>query len=113
MGSDPCQVQMQTRHSVWIFCVVIKYELKPRSKCPWGATWVGDAGMGIPGSCFQGPGGQIHSGKVCGTWLTLNHQMWPGQLGLLVTNIPWNVEDRWTDDHNLRGRISMAAFLRE
>lgn len=40
MGSDPCQVQMQTRHGLWILCVVIKCELKRRSKCPWGAVWV-------------------------------------------------------------------------
>lgn len=40
-------------------------------------------------------------------------QVWPGQRGLLLTNVPWDPEDGWTDGHSLRGRISMAAFLRE
>lgn len=58
-------MQMQTRHGLWIFCVVIKYELKLRSQCPWGAVWVQDIGRGIPGHCLQSPGEalQIHNGK--------------------------------------------------
>ena len=74
MGSDPGQVQMQTGHSLWIFCVVIKYELKLRSKCPRGAIWVCDIGRGIPGSRFQDPGEQIHNRRVCGTGPTLSHK---------------------------------------
>lgn len=65
MGSDPCQMQMQTRHGLWLFCVVIKYELKLRSQCPWGAMWVQDIGRGIPGHCLHSPGEalQIHNGR--------------------------------------------------
>lgn len=58
---------MKTRHGLWIFCVIIKYEVKPRSKCPWGAARIGDVGRGVPESCFQGLGEQIYNGKVCGT----------------------------------------------
>uniref|UniRef100_A0A452VM46 Shiftless antiviral inhibitor of ribosomal frameshifting n=1 Tax=Ursus maritimus TaxID=29073 RepID=A0A452VM46_URSMA len=32
--------QMQTRHALWRFCAVIKFELKLRSRRPWGAIWV-------------------------------------------------------------------------
>ena len=110
-------MQMQTRHGLWLFCVVIKYELKLRSQCPWGAVWVQDIGRGIPGHCLQSPGEalQIHSGRrSVGRGLHgARKEGWPEQLGLLLTHIPWDLRDRWTEGHGLRGLISMAAFLRE
>lgn len=52
--------------------------------------------------------------EVCGRGLHgATKEGWPEQLGLLLTHIPWDLRDRWTEGHGLRGLISMAAFLRE